>query len=118
MASNNFAAFYESYFGDPYMAWHDGLDEQALLSLDGAERAEAERLLIAGLESGDYRPAAGLAALRSPQAAPRLKELLPTVGGDTRVQTALALWQIEQYPPAVPALIGVLRHAPFWGQRI
>ncbi len=26
MSSLAWDRFYESYFGDPYMAWHDGLD--------------------------------------------------------------------------------------------
>ncbi len=117
MVSSAFSSFYESYFGDPYMAWHDGLDTESLLSLEGEELAEAERLLIAGLPTGDYRPSAGLATLRSAPAAPALKDLLPQATGDARVQTALALWQIEQYPPAVPALIGVLTSA-HWGVRL
>ena len=118
MASSAFSSFYESYFGDPYMAWHDGLDTESLLSLQGDELAEAERLLLDGLKTGDYRPPAGLATLRSSVAAPALKELLPQAEGDTRVQTALALWEIEQYPPAVAALIGVLKSAPWWGVRL
>ncbi len=117
MASNAFSSFYESYFGDPYMAWHDGLDTESLLRLEGAELAEAERLLIAGLQTSDPRPAAGLATLRSAPAAPALKALLPQATGDVRVQTALALWQIEQYPLAVPALIGVLQAAS-WSERL
>ena len=58
MPTPNWDAFYESYFGDPYMAWHDGLDEQALLALEGDERDRAEKMLLDALGSGDSRPAA------------------------------------------------------------
>ena len=74
MPSSAFDSFYESFFGDPYMAWHDGLDIQSLLALQGEEREEAERLLLAGLKSGDSRTARGLEALRSHKATPLLKE--------------------------------------------
>jgi HEAT repeat protein len=117
MPSLAFKDFYESYFGDPYMAWHDGLDEEALLSLEGEERDEAERLLLENLDSGDYRPASGLATLRSQNAASPLKQLLKTAHGKTLVDAALGLWRIERYAPAVPAIIGVLRDSEFWGDR-
>jgi len=116
--SSDFSAFYESFFGDPYMAWHDGLDTEALARLRGKEREEAEQLLINALDSGDYRPAAGLSVLRSKAATAKLKEQLPSTSGDQRIQTARALWRTENYPPAVGAVIDVLQHYPFWGQRL
>jgi HEAT repeat protein len=116
--SNDFSAFYESYFGDPYMAWHDGLDADALARLQGAERQEAEQMLIAALDSGDYRPAAGLAVLRSHGAMDKLKQQLSGTSGDQRIQTAFALWRTEKYPPAVDAVIDVLQHYPGWGSRL
>ncbi|HEY0071438.1 MAG TPA: HEAT repeat domain-containing protein [Chloroflexia bacterium] len=118
MSSPNWDRFYESFFGDPYMAWHDGLDTAALLSLEGEERAEAERLLLAGLGTGDSRPARGLEELRSQQAVVPLKEQLKTASGTNLVNTARALWELEQYPPAADALIDVLRTASFWGNRV
>jgi hypothetical protein len=117
VSSSNWESFYESYFGDAYSAWHDGLDEQALLALAGEERQRAEKMLIDALESGDYRPAAGLASLRSPKAAEKLKAELPGVSGSAEVQTALALWKIERYMPAADALIRVLMSGDFWGYR-
>src|SRR5688500_9631690 len=95
--SSTWNAFYESYFGDPYMAWHDGLDEQALLSLTGDERDEAERQLLAAATSGsaDYRVAAGLRSLRSRKALDLLKQRLESALGRDRVETALGLWQME-----------------------
>ena len=116
--SGDFSAFYESFFGDPYMAWHDGLDTEALARLQGEEREEAEQLLIDALDSGDYRPAAGLAVLRSKAATAKLKEQLSSTSGDQRIQTARALWHTEKYMPAVDAVIDVLQHYPFWGQRL
>lgn len=111
--------FYESYFGDPYMAWHDGLDEQALLSLEGDERDKAEQMLIDALGSGDYRPAAGLASLRSSKAAPKLKDELPKASRSTQVRTAHALSQIEPgYLPAMNELVRILKdQSTFWGDR-
>jgi HEAT repeat protein len=116
--SSDFSAFYESFFGDPYMAWHDGLDTEALARLQGKEREEAEQLLINALDSSDYRPAAGLVVLRSKAATAKLKEQLGSTSGDQRIQTARALWRTEKYPPAVDAVIDVLQHYPFWGQRL
>jgi hypothetical protein len=112
--------FYESYFGDPYMAWHDGLDEQALLSLTGEERDEAERLLLAAAASGstDYRVAAGLRSLRSHKALDLLKQRLESAQGRDRVETALGLWQMEEYAPAIAAIASVLHSAAFWGDRL
>ncbi|HKP54055.1 MAG TPA: HEAT repeat domain-containing protein [Chloroflexia bacterium] len=117
MSSLAWDRFYESYFGDPYMAWHDGLDSQALLSLDGEELERAEQMLIDALGSSDYRPAAGLATLRSANAADKLKEALPDAPPSAAIRTAHALWQIERYLPAANTLVTILRTAPFWGDR-
>lgn len=111
MASYNWDRFYESYFGDPYTAWHDGLDTEALLALEGDEKERAEKMLIDALDTNDYRPAAGLAALRSEKAAGKLKERLPETYGSAEVQTALALWQIEKYLPAANTLVRILQTA-------
>lgn len=118
MPSENWNRFYESYFGDPYMAWHDGLDESALLSLTGEERDRAEQMLTDALDSSDHRPAAGLAALRSPEAATSLKAALSGASGTAKVQTALALWRIEKYAPAVYALLSVLKEGAHWSIRM
>ena len=42
----NWHRFYESFFGDPYLAWHDGMDVNALNSLTREEKEEAEYLLL------------------------------------------------------------------------
>jgi HEAT repeat protein len=119
MPSAAWDRFYESYFGDPYMAWHDGLDEGALLSLEGEELERAEQMLTDALGSGDYRAPAGLAALRSKNALDALKEKLPHASGSDEVQTALAIWRIDpRYLPAANTLVRVLRAAPAWGTRM
>jgi hypothetical protein len=119
MPSAAWDRFYESYFGDAYMAWHDGLDEGALLELEGEERERAEQMLTEGLGSGDYRAPAGLAALRSEKALDALKQKLPTAYGSDEVQTALAIWRMDpKYLPAANTLVRVLRTGPFWGTRM
>lgn len=118
MPSSNWASFEESYFGDPYMAWHDGLDEGALLALEGEERERAEKMLLDALGSGDSRPAAGLASLRSTQAVGKLKQELPGASGNNEIKTALALWKIERYEPAADTLINILKSDAFWGVRM
>jgi HEAT repeat protein len=119
MPSAAWDRFYESYFGDAYMAWHDGVDEQALLSLEGEERERAEQMLTDALGSGDYRAPAGLAALRSEKSLDVLKQKLPQASGSDEVQTALAIWRIDpKYLPAANTLVRVLKNDPFWGTRM
>jgi hypothetical protein len=112
MPSPYWQTFIESYFGGSYIVWHDGPDEHALLSLVGEERNEAERMLIDALGSADPRPVEGLLALRSIKALPRLKEVLPHAYHTTLAAVALALWKLDRYPPAVDALIDLLRTNP------
>ena len=119
MPSATWDRFYDSYFGDPYMAWHDGLDEDALLSLEGEELERAEQMLTDALDSGDYRAPAGLAALRSEKVLDKLKQKLPQASGSDEVQTALAIWRIDpKYLPAANTLVRVLKTAPFWSTRM
>ena len=96
MKSYNWDRFYESFFGDPYMAWHDGLDVDALNSLTREEEEEAEHLLLDALQkSNDYRPIVGLGELRSKTALPILKEKLKSLSGRALVDAASALRKIE-----------------------
>ena len=44
--------FYESFFGDPYMAWHDGLDTESLGALQGEEPIRPSGLAYAVLQHG------------------------------------------------------------------
>lgn len=116
--SKAFEQFIDSFFGDPYMAWHDGLDTDSLAALEGDERKEAERLLTEALGSGDYRPSVGLRVLGSRASVNKLKEKLGDAVGRARVETAFALWQIAEWPPAVNILIKELKEGQDWGSRI
>ena len=111
-------SFYESFFGDPYMAWHDGLDTQSLAALRGEERDEAERLLNEALKRGDYRPAVGLRVLGSKGSVAQLKEQLGDADGKTEIEIALALWKLAEWPPAVNILIRALKDGPHWSIRL
>ncbi len=118
MPSYEWNAFMESFFGDPYMAWHDGLDTRSLEALEGDQRKEAERLLLEALGTSDYRPSVGLRVLGSKSAVDKLKMKLGDAVGKERVETALALWEIAEWPPAVNVLINELQGDPDWGARI
>ncbi|HST05044.1 MAG TPA: HEAT repeat domain-containing protein [Chloroflexia bacterium] len=111
-------SFYESFFGDPYMAWHDGLDTQSLAALRGEERDEAERLLTEALKRGDYRPAVGLRVLGSKGSVAQLKEQLGDADGKTEIEIALTLWKLAEWPPAVNILIRALKDGPHWSIRL
>jgi hypothetical protein len=110
--------FYESFFGDAYMAWHDGLDTESLRALEGEEREEAERLLNEALKTGDYRPAVGLRVLGAKGSVARLKEQLGDAEGKSRVEIALALWKLAEWPPAVNVLIAELKDGAHWSIRM
>lgn len=118
MPSNEFNSFVESYFGDAYMAWHDGLDEQSLRALKGEEREQAEKMLLDAMDSGDYRIAAGLRVLQSTGSVAKLKSQLGDATGTGRVQIALALWEIAEWPPAAKALIDELKNGAYWGSQM
>jgi len=107
MPSSTFNAFHESFFGDPYMAWHDGLDVGSLLALQGEERAEAERLLLENLD--DPRCVEGLGYITSQAALPQLREMLPTAGDYLRSRLAAAIWRITGESAVVDEIVKVLR---------
>jgi hypothetical protein len=107
MPSSAFNAFHESFFGDPYMAWHDGLDVGSLLALQGDERAEAEHLLLDGLD--DPRCVEGLGYITSQAALPKLREMLPTAGDYLRSRLAAAIWRITGETLVVDEIVKVLR---------
>lgn len=112
--SPDFERFYESCFGTSFGAIHDGLDETAVLNLRGAEREEAENLLLQslGTDRDRYsRPVVALGLLGSQKASAPLKTRLPTTTGWDRVMTALALFRIEKYPDAEPVILACLRSA-------
>ena len=120
MKSFNWDRFYESFFGDPYIAWHDGLDVDALNSLTGEEKEEAENLLLDALQkTNDYRPIVGLGELRSKKALPILKEKLDHLWGKTLVDAASALRKIENDDSYAEKIILVLKNdASFYNRLV
>jgi HEAT repeat protein len=109
MPSPTFNAFYESFFGDPYMAWHDGLDVNSLLALTGDERSEAEKLLLENL--ADPRCVTGLGYIQTREALPKLREMLPTAGDYQRTRIVAAIWRITRDDSILPEIFGVLKNA-------
>jgi HEAT repeat protein len=101
----------ENFFGDPYMMWHDGIDSRSICLLEGAERDQAESMLIESMESGSHYAAMGLRELRSEKAIPVMKRLLEKVGSDLRIQIAVALNVIEDTDEYTPHLVEVLQHS-------
>jgi len=100
----------ENFFGDPYMMWHDGIDAQSVCLLEGAERDQAESMLIESMESGSHYAAMGLRELKSQRAIPSMKRLLEKVGSDLKIQIAVALNVIEDTDEYTPHLIQVLQY--------
>lgn len=108
MTSQLFADFYRSFLESPYDP-REGLNEEALLGLDDAEKETAERLLLERLTARDSRCSQGLGLRGSKKASQRLKSLLPQATGEILVHCALALWRIERFPGAVANIVRVLK---------
>lgn len=102
-----FRNFYESFFGDPYMAWHDGLDMGSIDRLTGEERELAEELL---LSHGDHRASAGLGQLKSQKSAETLKKNLLGAPAAEIVNSAVALKKIENDDSYCKYIIHVLKN--------
>jgi hypothetical protein len=112
MPSRQWDYFMENFFGDPFMMWHDGIDASSVCSLEGAERDQAESMLIESMISGSHHAAMGLRELKSQRAVPIMKELLEKVGPDLKIQIVVALNIIEDTLEYTPYLVGVLRSNP------
>ena len=112
MPSNDFERFYESCFGDTVPVVRDGVNQKAIMNLEGNERREAKRLLLQslGTDKDTYsRPVIALGLLCCKEAAEPLKERLNNAAGTDRIETALALFRIEKYPEAENIIINCLR---------
>jgi hypothetical protein len=113
-ASANFRAFHRSFLGAPSVdTIREGLDESVFARLTPAERAEAERLLMARLAApGDSRAAVGLGLLGARQAVAPLRRLIAVQTGAafTSAAYAQALWRIERDPAAVEAVAAVAQN--------
>jgi hypothetical protein len=118
MPGSDWDYFMSNYYGDPYMMWHDGIDEKSVVRLEGEERIQAEDMLIKSLEEGSHYGAIGLRELRSQRAVPHLLKMLRSSQGTLAVETAVALSVIQDSFDYVPHIIGVLRSAAFWSNRI
>jgi len=106
-------------------------DAKSLLLLEGRERDFAERMLIEALP--DRRAIVGLGALRSRRAERRLTAIFELecaaaqaarIARDKEwratllISTAQALWRLEPRQRYARALIGTLRCAPNWAERM
>ncbi len=118
MPSPEWKRFLENYYGDPYMMWHDGIDETSVTLLKGEELEKAEDMLIETLEKGGHYGAIGLRELRSTKALPVLEALLETSTGTLAVEIAVALCLIKNSVDYVPTIIIALKESGFWSVRI
>lgn len=121
-----FRQFWFSFYEERDYPRHR-LDVEALVSLQGRERDLAERMLIDALP--DLRAVVGLGELVSFRAYNRLAAQFEAeceaarVGkcdwsGVRLIATAEALWRIEPCPRYQRALIGRLRYAGAWSERM
>lgn len=108
--SENFQNFQQSLTAnDP--AWMDDFDLEALDALEGAERAQAEQILIERLELEDRRVPRALAAMKSASAVAPLTRLLDSAHGGVRVEVVMALWELQKFEGTVDHLLTILRAA-------
>jgi hypothetical protein len=122
MPSEDFERFRWSCFDRSFGAGHDGLDVDALLRLTGDERTQAEALVLDVIASGsaDERAIQAAGWLRLNAAAPYLKHRVEAepdaIWSSTRIDIAVALHRIEQYPRAAGILIEELnrRNDPWY----
>ncbi|MFW9926080.1 MAG: HEAT repeat domain-containing protein [Candidatus Thorarchaeota archaeon] len=118
MPSREWEYFMENYYGDPYMMWHDGIDEKSVTYLKGEEREKAEDMLIESLAEGNYYAAKGLRELRSEKAIPTLVMNLFSGSGTLTVEIAVALCMIKDTLDYVPHIINVMKNHVFWTSRM
>lgn len=118
MPSREWNRFMDNYYGDPYMMWHDGIDEKSVTRLKGDERDQAEAKLIESLEEGNHYAAIGLRELRSLKAIPHLESLLESSRGRLAIEIAVALCVIKNTHDYVPGILAALKRAPFWSDRM
>ncbi len=118
MPSYEWERFMENYYGDPYMMWHDGIDESSVTRLTGEERVKAEDMLIESLREGSHYGAIGLRELRSSKGLPHLKEVLSLSTGTLKVEAAVALSVIEDTFSYVHEIIYVLSTSQYWSYRM
>ena len=94
------------------MMWHDGIDPTAICNLEGAERDQAEAMLIESMEEGSHYAAMGLRELRSEKAVPLMKKMLEKVSADLLIEIAIALNVIENTTEYNTHIIKILLEYP------
>jgi HEAT repeat protein len=94
-----------NFFGNPFNAWHDGLDTPALTALQGDDLARAEGKLLKALPDG--RAVVGLGAIRSEKAVKPLLKLLDDHQHST--DAAVALFNINGDTRCFDAVIHALQ---------
>ncbi|MHA1637625.1 MAG: hypothetical protein ACTSUB_06370, partial [Candidatus Thorarchaeota archaeon] len=112
MPSRQWDYFIDNFFGDSYVMWHEGIDPTSVSRLEGAEREQAEDMLIASMQEGSFWAPMGLRELRSQRAVLVMKEMLSSASGDLLREIAIALNVIEDTTEYYPYIIRVLREAP------
>lgn len=114
--SDAFERFRNSnFFGNPYNAWHDGLEVETLVALHGDELAKAEAMLLKALP--DNRAIVGLGEIRSQQAVSPLRKLIH----DHAVSTvaAVALFKINGDASGLDSIISnLLDQRKHWSNRM
>ncbi len=118
MPSSEWKRFKDNYYGDPYMMFHDGIDETSVRSLEGEERKKAEEMLIESMQQGTHWGAIGLRELRSKTAVPYLKKALSGSMDTLKVEIAVALTLIENDLVYVHEITYVLRHGGSWSRMV
>ncbi len=113
--SADFDHFLKSnFFGNPFNAWHDGLDVHVLLALQGEDRLKAEEMLLKALP--DHRAVAGLGELRSQKAIEPLRKL---INSSVSKEAAVALKKITGEATGLDSLIRSLKdRGSFWSSRM
>ncbi len=112
-----FDAFLKSnFFGNPYNAWHDGLEVQRLTKLEGEELAQAEAILLNNLP--DSRAVVGLGEIRSQKALEPLRKLV-AAQQQSATEAAVALTKIVGDTSGIHGIIQTLSNPQnFWSQRM
>lgn len=112
MPSKAFNDFTFSCFDTSFPAVHNGLNVEALLALEGAEREEAARLITDAIPTArDARPIMAAAYLSLVEAIPLLRARLTDGAAtpDTRIWTAWSLYRLSRDPAAVAVVLDIVK---------
>jgi hypothetical protein len=118
-----YAAWRQAIFGDPYLVWHDGPMFHALIEAARSDLDGVTRMLGAGIHAKDPIAAqcVGVLAtegLTAPGAETVLREAVATATGTMRVRLAEALYVITADPAWGRHIASVLTDDEFWADQI